>query len=235
MQAQRTGFEETGLARQAAASRTQEERTEDAKMRLRQAALELFASDGYESTTLAAISLKAGFSRTLAQYHYPEKSALALELIEERLRRDNHIELLDCPDDASGEAGWTALISHFEEVVRYYGMLHGSSERSTLVRGEMAIHAAALMGTDAAITRAISQSTHDLIARVERLFAICARDGTVPRDTDAHAMAVLHVHSIWGLALALFANPKGGRQVEAAYRQIRVLLEALRADRRGEN
>lgn len=216
------------MARQQVAPRTQEERTEDAKARLRQAALELFAADGYEPTSLAAISLKAGFSRTLAQYHYPEKSAIALELIEDRLRRDNHVELLDCADDAGGEAAWTALIAHFGEVVRYYGALHGASERSTLVRGEMAIHAAALMGGDEAISRAIAASTRDLIGRVERLFAICAHDGIIPPETDAHAMAVLHVHSIWGLALALFANPKGGRQIESAYQQIRVLLESLR-------
>lgn len=216
------------MARQAVASRTQEERTEEAKARLRQAALELFAADGYEVTTLAAISLKAGYSRTLAQYHYPDKSALALELIEDRLRRDNQVELLDCPDDAPPEAAWEALMAHLDATTRHYGLLHGGSDHSTMVRGEMAIHAAALMGNDPRITAKVDSSTRDLIARIERLIEISRRGGLVPEATDAHAMAVLHVHSIWGLALALFANPKAGRQIEAALRQIRVLLEALR-------
>jgi len=217
------------VARQATISRTQEERSEEAKARLRAAALDLFAADGYEQTSLAAISLRAGYSRTLAQYHYPEKSAIALELIGDRLRRDNHVELLDCPDDADGEAAWKALNNHLGEVSRYYGALHGTGDHGTVVRGEMAIHAAALMGTDPALTAQIAASTRDLIARVERLFENCRRDGTIRPDTDAHGMAVLHVHSVWGLALALFANPKGERAVEAAFRQIRVLLDGLRS------
>jgi AcrR family transcriptional regulator len=218
------------VARQAAASRTQEERTVVAKERLRKAALELFAADGYEATTLAAISLKAGYSRTLAQYHYADKSSLALELIEDRLRRDNQVELLDCPDDAPAETAWQALMAHLEATTKHYGLLHGRSDNAAMVRGEMAIHAAALMGNDPRITAKVDSSTRDLIARIERLLEISRRGGLIPEATDTHAMAVLHVHSIWGLALALFANPKAGRQIEAALRQIRVLLEALHND-----
>jgi len=220
------------VRRAVAVSRRQEERTEEAKARLREAALELFAADGYEAATLAAISLRAGFSRTLAQYHYPDKSALALELIEDRLRRDNQVELLACPDDASAREAWAALMAHLDSVTRHYGSLHGdtgqSAARNTAVRGEMAIHAAALMGSDERITRRVDVLTRDLIARVERLLEICRRQGMIPADTDVHAMAVLHVHSIWGLALALFANPWGARRINAALDQIRVLLEALR-------
>lgn len=86
-----------------AVSRTQEERTSDAKMRLREAALFLFAQDGYERTTLATISLRAGFSRTLAQYHYEDKASLALEILEEQILRDNHIKLTECPEDATAQ------------------------------------------------------------------------------------------------------------------------------------
>lgn len=218
------------MERVAAVSRTQEERTEEAKVRLRAAALELFAVDGYDSVTLAAISLKAGFSRTLAQYHYPDKGALALELLEERILRDNHTDLLDCPDGAGAGYAWAALMQHLREVTEYYGALHGESGRSVQLRGEMAIHAAALMGGDPAISARVARLTHDLISRIERLLDICRDDGMIPRETDVHALAVLHVHSIWGLALALFANPNGGRQVRAALGQIRVLLEALRAN-----
>ncbi len=52
-------------------------------------------------------------------------------------------------------------------------------------------------------------------------------------DADVHALAVLQVHSIWGLALALFANPKGGRQIKAALAQIGAMLEALRVKNQG--
>lgn len=218
------------MAGGAVAVRTQEARTEAAKERIRAAALALFGSDGFEATTLAAISLEAGFSRTLAQYHYPDKASLALELLDERIRRDNHLELLRCGADATGEEAWACLIRHLEAVSAYYGDLHGTNEHSVAVRGEMALHAAALMGTDAALTARVHALTVDLIARIERLFELCRKAGLIPANSNCHALAVLHVHSIWGLAQALFANPKGGRPIAAAFMQIRVLLDGLRTD-----
>ena len=212
----------------AAISRTQEERTEAAKQRLREAALAVFGQDGYDATTLSAISLRAGFSRTLAQYHYPDKSALALELLDERINRDNHLELLDCPEDAGAGAAWDCLVKHLDAVADYYGRLHGSCDVSVTVRGEMALHSAALMGSDPAMTARVHALTVDLIARIERLFEICRKGGWIPEGSDSHALAILHVHSIWGLAQALFANPKAIRPVMSAFAQIRTLLEALR-------
>ncbi len=216
------------MAGVAAIARTQEERTEATKERLREAALMVFGQDGYDATTLSAISLKAGFSRTLAQYHYPDKAALALELLDERISRDNHLDLLDCPDDASAEQAWDCIVRHLNAVAGYYGRLHGSCDISVTVRGEMALHSAALMGSDATITAHVHALTVDLIARIERLFEICRKGGMIPDASDSHALAILHVHSIWGLAQALFANPKGIRPVTAAFAQIGVLLDALR-------
>jgi len=209
-------------------SRTQEERTEAAKERIRDAALSLFGENGYDATTLAAISLKAGFSRTLAQYHYPEKSDLALELLDERIRRDNHLELLSCADGLSAQSAWDCLIRHLDSVSEYYGKLHGACDHGIVVRGEMALHAAALMHADAALSARVHNLTVDLIARIERLFEICRKANFIPVNSDAHALAILHVHSIWGLAQALFANPKGSKPIAAAFEQIHVLLEALR-------
>jgi AcrR family transcriptional regulator len=216
------------MAGVAAVSRTQEERTEAAKQRLQEAALAVFGQVGYDAATLSAISLKAGFSRTLAQYHYPDKSALALELLDDRINRDNHLELLDCPDDAGAPAAWDCLIRHLNAVADYYGRLHGSCDVSVTVRGEMALHSAALMGSDPAMTARVHALTIDLIARIERLFEICRKDGWIAEASNSHALAILHVHSIWGLAQALFANPKGIRPVMAAFAQIGVLLNALR-------
>jgi AcrR family transcriptional regulator len=216
------------VAANAVLSRTQEERTEAAKARLRQTALLLFGDQGYAETSLAAISLKAGFSRTLAQYHYPDKADIAVEILESRLLRDNHLELLACPDDAAPAVAWACLIRHLEAVAEYFGNLHGSNEHNAIVRGEMALHAAALMGADPALTAKVHERTVDLIGRVERLFEICRKGGLIAAGSDSHALAILHVHSIWGLALALFANPKATKSIAAAFRQLRVLLDALR-------
>lgn len=216
------------MASVATLSRTQEERTEAAKARMRAAALELFGVHGYEGTTLAAISLRAGFSRTLAQYHYPDKALLAVELLEERIVRDNHLELLECPDGATPEMAWDALLRHLDAVSDYYGTLHGTHERSAQVKGEMALHAAALMSSEKVIRQRVNALTTDLIKRMERLFDICRKGGMISAETDSHAMAVLHVHSIWGLAQALFANPRGTQQIASAFHQMRILLDALR-------
>jgi AcrR family transcriptional regulator len=218
------------MAGVAVVSRTQEERTEAATQRLQEAALAVFGQVGYDAATLSAISLKAGFSRTLAQYHYPDKSALALELLDDRINRDNHLELLDCPADAGAPAAWDCLIRHLNAVAEYYGRLHGSCEISVTVRGEMALHSAALMGSDPAMTARVHALTIDLIARIERLFELCRKDGWIAEASNSHALAILHVHSIWGLAQALFANPKGIRPVMAAFAQIGVLLNALRVE-----
>jgi AcrR family transcriptional regulator len=215
----------TGVA---AIARTQEERTEAAKQRLREAALAVFGRDGYDAATLSSISLKAGFSRTLAQYHYADKAALALELLDERIKRDNHLELLECRDDASPAEAWDCLIRHLDAVADYYARLHGSCDLSVTVRGEMALHSAALMGADPAMTARVHALTVDLIARIERLFLICRDGAWIDKEADCHALAILHVHSIWGLAQALFANPKAIRPVMAAFAQIGVMLEALR-------
>jgi len=216
------------MAGVAVMSRTQEERTEAAKERMRDAALILFGDNGYEATTLAAISLKAGFSRTLAQYHYPDKADLALELLDERIRRDNHLDLLNCPVGSDPQAAWDCLLRHLDAVSSYYSNLHGSSEHSILVRGEMALHAAALMGADARLTARVHDLTVDLISRIERLFECCRKGGLISSTADPHALAILHVHSIWGLALALFANPKAIKAISAAFDQIGALLRALR-------
>jgi len=213
--------------KQATAPRTQEERTEEAKARLRQAALALFAIDGYEATTLAAISLKAGFSRTLAQYHYSEKADIAVELLRERIVRDNHLELLDCPDDAPAPVAWAALMNHLNAVIAYYGDLHGV-DHSTTLRGEMALLAGALMSRDERISTIANELTSDLVFRIERLLELCQVQGFIADTTDTHAVAVFHVHAIWGLAQALFANPRGARSVKAALGQMTVLLESLR-------
>jgi hypothetical protein len=84
------------------------------------------------------------------------------------------------------------------------------------------------MGADAALTARTHDLTIDLIDRIERIFEICRRGGLISAGSDPHALAILHVHSIWGLALALFANPKATKSIGAAFDQIRVLLDALR-------
>jgi len=60
---------------------------------------------------------------------------------------------------------------------------------------------------------------------------VCAAHGAFAKEVDPHALAVLHVNSIWGLALALFANPKGAKRIAAAFDQHWRLIEGVRTRR----
>jgi AcrR family transcriptional regulator len=214
-----------------AAARTQEERSESARRAIRQAALELFGINGYEATSLSMISLRAGYSRALAQYHYPDKAALARELLQERISRDIHLDLLQCGPATTPPEAWAMLRNHLALVADYYSNLHGAAAQSDTLRGEMALHQAALLAGDEGLRLKVGALTAELVKRIEAILT-CCRDGHLIRpEVEPHAAAVLHVHSIWGLAQALFANPKGVRQVRLAFDQLGLLLEGMLVDR----
>jgi len=212
------------------ARRTQAERTEVARARIRVAALEIFALKGYEGATLADISVKAGYSRALAQYHYRDKSVLALELLETRLRRDLHAEMLVCPPDTPAATAWAQLLDHLDASWEQYRQIHGRGQASLKVRGEVVLQQAATISSDKAMADRLNALTALLVSRVAEVLETCRLAGFLRADVDAHATAVFYVHAIWGFASALFANPKGEPQLAAAVGVLRRALEALRAD-----
>ena len=209
--------------------RTQVERTEAAKTRIQAAALELFALKGYEGATLADISLRAGFSRALAQYHYGEKSALAVELLDARMRRDLHADMLLCPPGVAADAAWARLLAHLEASWEHYRKAHGNGQASLQVRGEIVLQQAASISADAKMAERLNALTAGLVSRVAHVLEICRGAGFLRADVDVPSTAVLYVHSIWGLASALFANPRGEPQLAGAVGALRASLEALRS------
>lgn len=210
-------------------SRTQAERTEAAKSRIRVAALELFALQGYEPTTLADISLRAGYSRALAQYHYGDKSVLAVELLEARMRRDLHAEMLICPPGSPAATAWARLMDHLDASWEHYRQIHGEGHASIRARGELVLQQAASTASDTMIAEKLNAMTGILVSRVAHALEICRESGVLRADLNAQAVAVLYVHAIWGLASALFANPRGEPQVAAGVDALRQMLESLRA------
>jgi AcrR family transcriptional regulator len=64
---------------------------DDTKARIRAVAMELFAAQGYEQTSLREIADRVGMTKASLYYHYPSKQALLLALIEplvDEWRRD---------------------------------------------------------------------------------------------------------------------------------------------------
>jgi AcrR family transcriptional regulator len=209
-------------------SRTQTERTEAAKASIRIAALELFALHGYEAATLADISLRAGYSRALAQYHYGEKSALAVELLEARMRRDLHADMLICPPGTPAATVWSRLLDHLDASWEQYRQVHGKGVESLRVRGEVVLQQAATGSSDRKMADRLNALTAILVSRVAHALEICREAGFLRSEVDVQGVAVFYVHAIWGLASALFANPKGEPQLVAAVGVLRQMLEGLR-------
>lgn len=209
---------------------TQEERTREARQRLREAALFLFAKDGYDAATLGAISLKAGFSRTLAQYHYPDKKTLALELLRDRILRDNHIQLVQSSPDDEPEKAWRTLLTHLRALKDYYVEMHAGKKPNMQANGEMAIHAAAFISKDPDFRSCVEEQSRDQVQRIERLLEICRKGGIIPEASDVHALAILYVQSIWSLAQALYTSPFARKSIGQSFDQLAVLFNALRCD-----
>lgn len=212
-------------------SRTQEARTEAAKSRIRVAALELFAMNGYAATTLAEISKRAGYSRALAQYHYADKAALAIELLEARMRRDLNTEILACPAAVAPGAAWALLERHLSETSAHFRLLHGKGQENLIVRGEMALHQAALLSGDSAMKDKVNDLTGTLLSRVAHILEVCRRAEFITPSVDVQAVSVFYVHAIWGLATALFANPKGETQIGKALEFLGTTLNNLRVSK----
>lgn len=55
---------------------------DDTKARIRAVAMELFATQGYERTSLREIAERVGMTKASLYYHYPSKQALLLALIQ---------------------------------------------------------------------------------------------------------------------------------------------------------
>ena len=99
------------------------------------AALTLFASDGYERTSVDAIAAEAGVSKRTVYSHYGDKETLFLSVV-----RDTYEVMLARIGEIVGRVAWerdlrSALICCMTEVTR---SVIRSPERSTLVRLLMA-------------------------------------------------------------------------------------------------
>jgi AcrR family transcriptional regulator len=209
--------------------RTQESRTEQARARICEAAIQVFAMKGYEQATIADISIHAGYSRALAQYHFGSKTALAQHMLETIGERDMQLALL--PDrHASGEEAWALLLAHAEASWENLSRLHSDCDRGLAARGEMLLQAAAMYSSDSALRNCFAGIGRRLTARVSRTLEACRRDGVIRAAVDPDAAATFYVMSIWGLLSALCVDPKGARVVNRSFDLLRQFLQSLRSE-----
>jgi len=212
---------------------TQEDRTREAKRRLRETALLVFADGGYDAASLGSISLKAGFSRTLAQYHYPDKKTLALELLRDRIVRDNHIQLVESSSHDTAEQAWAALFTHLDTLKNYYIEMHAGKKPNPKANGEMAIHAAAFISQEEDFRACVEEQARDQVQRIEQLLETCRKGGWIAKSSNTHALAILYVQSVWSLAQALYTSPFARKSIGEAFDQLSLLFRGLKIDALG--
>lgn len=208
--------------------RTQEARTEEARARLRESALHLFATKGFEATSLADISVHAGYSRALAQYHFGTKNALAADVLETIGAADMQLSLLPEGDLISGQQAFALLENHCQSAWANLRRLHHDGEHGEAVRAEMALRAAAMFSPDLALRESFAKMGRKLTRRVAHTIGICQRDSIIRADVNPGAAATFYVMSVWGLLCALHVDPGAAERVDQSFAMLEEFLRSLR-------
>jgi AcrR family transcriptional regulator len=139
-----------------------------ARSRIRDAAIDLFGSDGFDATSVRAVAKQAGVSPALVIHHFESKDKL-------RLACDDHIvhqivvqnAKLDEPALTSTLEHWLSDIDQFRPIVNYLSR----------------------MLTDD--TRAGDLLFDKLVARTEEMITDGAADGTMNPGSDPHLLAAV--------------------------------------------
>lgn len=208
--------------------RTQEERNAVAKARLCQCALELFALHGYDAVTLSDIGLRAGYSRSLAQYHFSGKTQLAETLLDQLGQRYLRASVLELDAADGGAEAWRRLERHLDESWENFRAMHGHGDSALAARGEMVLSATATFSADQGLRERLRGVTAPLLAQIERTLRICQRDGVIGAGVDPATVAVFYASSIWGMVNVLFANRGNQQQLSDLVALLKHFMNTLR-------
>jgi AcrR family transcriptional regulator len=177
--------------------RTQAERTATANRRMRRAAIQLIARQGYTKTTLAQVGKEAGYTGGLVSHHFGSKEGLLRELVGSITGRFYQDQILPVTRDLSGLDALAAMADIYlnELTVREEPM------RALYV----------LMGEALGPVSEISE----VFAELNRGFRVNARSviqtgidqGEIRSDLDPDAEAALFVGLLRGVAFQWMADP----------------------------
>ena len=197
-----------------ATGRTNEQRVQDSALGLLDAAIELFAEQGYERTTAAEIGLRAGFSRNMVRDRYGSKEALLRSLF------DTHFgqHLLPAIRRERMGTGLDRVLGQLDD------LLHAVEQEPEIMRAMIVL----TFETPAAL-RDFAPWFDDLITEYQTEltghFASGQRDGSVRSDLDAPHEAETFVSYAIGLCFRSVVR-REGYDFAAAITQWRVRLAA---------
>lgn len=160
------------------------------------AALELFAEQGYDATSGAAIGIRAGYSRAMVHARFGTKSELV-----DRLLRDYYEERI-LPADVPGATGLETLLA------TVVGLAALGNEDPALLKAVFMLSFEA-----AAETSELRPRIADWLGRLEERILHSLRtgqqDGTIVADIDAQAAARDILQSGIGAAYTWLVTPRG--------------------------
>ena len=209
--------------------RTQEERNTLAKKLLCKAALELFAIKGYDSTSLADIGARAGYSRSLVKYHYGSKLKLAETLIENSGQRDIHTHILKLSDATTGEKAWQCLHDHLDNSWNNFrSMIEGDEDENLASRGEMILYVTATFSQNTELSNKLKEVSNELTNYVNYALKRCVQDGIIRSDIDTKVTAIFYISSIWAMVNALFSAPENIQTLSSLPNTLKYFLATLK-------
>ncbi len=167
--------------------RSQSERRGEAETALLDAAMRLFARQGVEATSLAAIGDEAGYSRGLANHHFGSRAALVEQLARRGQRRfAKGVEHLQAPtvDTVVAVADtYLALFDDPNDDVRAFFVMRGGA-----------------IPLDAPLRSIYAADDRRFRAGMERVIRRGQEAGTIRPDIDAAAFSALLVGLLRGVA-----------------------------------
>lgn len=153
-------------------------------------ALQAFWRDGYQSSSVKALSELLGITRSSFYNAFESQEALYLEALDRYLARS--------PDDELAcDPGSIGVRRHISNVVR---TICSTLERDREARGCLAVNSVnTLCGSDSALSDAITARMLDRLDRIELLLQQGVERGELPVETDIAATALALKSLIVGL------------------------------------
>ena len=205
----------------------QEERTAAAKSAIRVAALELFALQGYDLTTLSQISSRAKFSRGLAQYHYKTKEALAEELLDEAVSWQIRFHGLHVTSETAG----MNVLEHLQNQVEHTGQLMSSllsGERALEYRGQALLSSIATISSNDRLREKIQYSNSVVGGRISNALKEGIDKGLVREDVDPDGAVAFYIGANWGLLNEFCAEPLHHERVLQGFETLKQAIQNWR-------
>jgi AcrR family transcriptional regulator len=199
-----------------------QERSEETRGRILQAAMRLFADSGYDATGVAEICEKAGLSKGAFYHHFPSKQTVFLALL------DAWLDGLDRDLIAAGPSGDLSVPEAF------LAMARRSREVFSVADGRLSIFLEfwAQARKDPEIwTRTVAP-----FRRYRDIFAGIIRRGIDEgslRAVDAEAAAGALVSLAVGVVLQGVVDPNGARWDEVMVSSVGFLFDGMRKQDRG--